>query len=199
MGSRGARLTVGLAALLASDCGGDRALGAAAEFVRTARTVRLQVKDHAAGPVRQVEIVCPDRVRVTADGAAGRLELLAVGQEAFGRTGDRAWIKVPLSLVDAPAICRGAHWRPAAQDLASLLEAMSQLSVSERPTGPRQVSGVVCQDWEARDRRPLGDGPAPSILVCLGTADRRPMEIALPDVTWTFAEWNADVQIEAPQ
>src|SRR6185436_20856639 len=132
MGSRGARLAVGLLGFAAGACGGERALSLAADFVRAARSVRMQVKDHAAEAVRNVEIVCPDRVRVTVQTPSGTLEVLAVGQEAFGRTGDGAWIKVPLSLVDAPAICRGASWRPSAQDLPTLLQAMSQLTVAER-------------------------------------------------------------------
>jgi hypothetical protein len=188
---------VGLTALVAGACGGARVLNAAAEFVRTARSVRLQVKDHAAGPVRHVEIVCPDRVRVTAEGAAGRLELLAVGDEAFGRIGTGDWIQVPLSLVGAPPICRGARWHPGAQDLTTLLQAISQLAVSERPVGPREVSGVACQDWEARDRA-AGAGVPGAIVLCLGTVDKRPMEITLPDATWTFAEWNAEVTIDPP-
>jgi hypothetical protein len=138
-------------------------------------------------------------VRVTAEGAAGRLEVLAIGGKAFGRTGEGDWIEVPLSLVDAPAICRGASWRPDAPDLATLLQAMSQLAVSERPIGPRQVSGVACQDWEAREHGPAAVGAdAASIVLCLGTADKRPMQITLPDVTWTFADWNAEVVIEPP-
>jgi hypothetical protein len=170
----------------------------AADFVRAARSVRMQVKDHSAEGVRTVEILCPDRVRVTADTTSGRLEVLAIGEEAFGRTGDGAWIRVPLTFVNAPAIC-GGSWRPAAQDLPSLLQAMSQMTVAERPVGPREVSGIACQDWEARAQRavPAG-GDAAAITLCLGTADKRPMQITLPDATWTFAEWNADVTIDLP-
>jgi hypothetical protein len=159
----------------------------------------MQVKDHSAEAVRTVEILCPDRVRVTADTTSGRLEVLAIGEEAFGRTGEGAWIRVPLTFVNAPAICGGSPWRPAAQDLPSLLQAMSRLAVAERPVGPRQVSGIACQDWEARAQgaAPAG-GDAAAITLCLGTADKRPMQITLPDATWTFAEWNADVTIDAP-
>jgi hypothetical protein len=199
MGSRGARLAVGLGAFVAAACGGDRALSVAAEFVRAARSVRMEVKDHSAEAVRTVEILCPDRVRVTAETTSGRLEVLAIGEDAFGRTGDGAWIRVPLTLVDAPAICGGAPWRPAAQDLPSFLQAMSRMAVAERPIGPRQVSGVPCQDWEARAQGAgPGSGASDAITLCLGTADKRPMQIKLPDATWTFAEWNADVTIDPP-
>ncbi|HJR51616.1 MAG TPA: hypothetical protein VJ794_10945 [Gemmatimonadales bacterium] len=200
MGSRGAPLTAGLTALLLAACGGDRAVGVAAEFVRAARTVRLHVQDKAQAATRTVEIVCPDRVRVTAETASGRLEVVGIGDQAYGRTGEGAWIRVPLSFVNAPAICPGATWRPQAQDLATLLQAMTELAVSEQPIGPRAVNGVACQDWEARERGPAPAGdPVPRILMCLGTVDKRPMQITLPDATWTFAEWNADLTIEPPQ
>jgi hypothetical protein len=199
MGGRGARLAVALAAAVLGACGGDRAVGAAAAFVKGARSVRLHVDDRSPDGGRTVEIVCPDRVRVTAETTSGRLEVVAVGDEAFGRTGAGAWIKVPLSFVNAPAICSGATWRKDAQDLGTLLEAMTRLAVSEQPIGPRQVNGVACQDWEARDKDPQSEaGAAPAILMCLGTKDKRPMQITLPDATWTFAEWNADLTIEAP-
>jgi hypothetical protein len=190
---------VGVAAFLVGACGGERAVNSAADFVRAARSVRMQVQDRSAGAERRVEIVCPDRVRVTADTPSGRLEVVAVGQQAFGRTGDGAWIKVPLSFVNAPAVCAGATWRPGAPDLATFLRAMMNLQVSEEPVGPRQVNGVACQDWEAVDRRPAAPaGGRPRFRLCLGTADKRPMQITLPDATWTFAEWNADLAIEAP-
>jgi hypothetical protein len=199
MGSRGARLTVGVTALLVGACGGDRAVGAAAAFVKGARSVRLRVDDRSVGAGRTVEIVCPDRVRVTAETTSGRLEVVAIGAQAFGRTGDGGWIKVPLSFVNAPPICSGATWRPDGQDLGTLLEAMTNLALSEQPIGPREVNGVACQDWEARDKVPATDqGAFPAILMCLGTADKRPMQITLPDATWTFAEWNADLTIEPP-
>jgi hypothetical protein len=172
----------------------------AADFVKAARSVRMQVKDVAGEGARDVEIVCPDRVRVTAETTSGRLEVVAVGADAFGRTGAGAWIKVPLSFVNAPAVCAGATWRPNAQDLPTLLQAMTRFAVSEQPIGPREVSGVPCQDWEARDRGPGADGSqTPRILLCLGTADKRPMQITLPDATWTFADWNADLAIDPPQ
>jgi hypothetical protein len=41
-------------------------------------------------------------------------------------------------------------------------------------------------------------GNTAAITLCLGTADKRPMQITLPDATWTFAEWNADVTIDVP-
>ena len=199
MGSRGARLTVGLTALVVGACGGDRAVGTAAAFVKGARSVRLRVDDRSPGGGRKVEIVCPDRVRVTAETTSGRLEVVAVGDQAFGRTGDGGWIEVPLSFVNAPAICSGATWRPDGPDLGALLEAMTKLAVSEQPIGPRSVNGVACQDWEARDQAPASDqGGSAAILMCLGTADKRPMQITLPDATWTFAEWNADLTIEPP-
>lgn len=188
------------AALLLGSCGGDRAVGGAADFVRAARSVRLQVQEKAGNVTRNVEILCPDRVRVTAETATGKLEVVAIGSAAFGRTGEGPWIKVPLSFVDAPAICSGATWRPQAQDLATLLQAMTRLVVSEQPIGPREVSGVPCQDWEARDRGPAPDRrQTPRILLCLGIADKRPMQITLPDGTWTFTDWNADLTIESPQ
>jgi hypothetical protein len=165
--------------------------------VRTARSVWLQVRDRSAAAAREIEILCPDRVRVVAATASGRLEVVAIGRQAFGRTGDGAWIRVPLSFVNAPAVCRGA-W-PDGPDLATLLQALTEREVSERPVGPRQVSGVACQDWEARERRPARAQEAPPVVLCLGIADKRPMQITLPDATWTFAEWNADLTIDAPE
>lgn len=188
------------AALLLGSCGGDRAVGGAADFVRAARSVRMQVQEKPGNTTRNVEILCPDRVRVTAESTSGKLEVVAIGSEAFGRTGAGPLIQVPLSFVNAPAICSGSTWRPQAQDLATLLQAMTRLVVSEQPIGPREVNGVPCQDWEARDRGPASDRrQTPRIRLCLGTADKRPMQITLPDGTWTFADWNADVTIEAPQ
>jgi hypothetical protein len=199
MGSRTARLTVGLTGFVLGACGGERAVAVAADFVKAARSVRMQVQDSSAGAARSVEIVCPDRVRVTAETASGRLEIVAVGEQAFGRTGSGAWIKIPLSLVNAPVICAGAPWRRGAQDLATILHAMTSLEVSEQPVGPREVNGVACQDWEARRRTPAGDAAAAQRFgLCLGTADKRPMQITLPDATWTFAEWNPDLKIEPP-
>lgn len=199
MGSRTARLTVGAAGFILGACVGEPAVSVAAEFVRAARSVRMQVQDRSADAARQVEIVCPDRVRVTAETSSGRLEVVAVGDEAFGRTGDGAWIKVPLSFVNAPVICAGATWRRGTQDLATILQAMAGLDVAEQPVGPRQVNGVPCQDWEARGRGPAGPGDAaPRFSMCLGTADRRPMQITLPDATWTFAEWNPALKIDPP-
>ena len=52
MGSRGARLAVVIGAFVTGACGGDRALGVAAEFVRAARSVRLEVKTHSAEAAR---------------------------------------------------------------------------------------------------------------------------------------------------
>ena len=197
MGSRTARLTVGVFGFVLGACAGQKAVGVAAEFVRAARSVRMQVKDGSADAARQVEIVCPDRVRVTAETTSGRLEIVAVGDQAFGRTGEGAWIKVPLSFVNAPVICAGAPWRRDGQDLATILHAMASLQVAEQPVGPRQVNGVACQDWEARS--PAAGGAAtPRFGMCLGTADKRPMQITLPDATWTFAEWNPPLTIEAP-
>jgi hypothetical protein len=172
-------------------------VGTAAEFVRAARSVRLQVRDGAAEAAREVEILCPDRVRVIASTTSGRLEVVAVGAQAYGRTGEGAWIKVPLSFVKAPAICRGATWQDG-QDLPSLLQALTERELAEKPVGPRAVSGVACQDWEAREKLGRRQG-APPILMCLGISDRRPMQIALPDATWTFTEWNADLQIQEPE
>src|SRR5687768_4785838 len=97
MGSRTARLTVAAIGFVVGACAGRKAVDVAAEFVRAARSVRMQVQDGSAEKARQVEIVCPDRVRVTAETTAGRMEIVAVGDEAFGRTGQGAWIKVPLS------------------------------------------------------------------------------------------------------
>src|SRR5687767_3657560 len=169
MGSRGGGLTVALAAAVLGACGGDRAVTRAAEFVKAARSVRVHVQDKAGDGVRNIEIVCPDRVRVTAETTSGRLEVVAIGADAFGRTGEGVWIKVPLSFVNAPAICPGATRRPEAQDVAALLQAMTKLTVAERPIGPRQVNGVPCQDWEARDRGPAPDRlDVPRILMCLG-------------------------------
>jgi hypothetical protein len=199
MGSRGARLAVVPAILVLGSCGGDRAVSGAADFVRAARSVRMQVQEKGSSAARRVEILCPDRVRVTAPTAAGKLEVVAIGAEAFGRTGEGPWIRLPLSFVHAPAICRGSTWRPGTQDLATLLQAMTRYAVSEQPIGPREVNGVPCQDWEARGRgQATAAGETPRILFCLGTADRRPMEITLPDGTWTFDEWNGEVTIEAP-
>ena len=201
MGSRTARLTVGAIGFVVGACAGQKAVDVAAEFVRAARSVRMQVHDRSAEKARQVEIVCPDRVRVTAETTSGRMEIVAVGDQAFGRTGEGAWIKVPLSFVNAPVICAGAPWRRGAQDLATILHAMTSLEVSEQPVGPRQVNGVACQDWEARTRVAAtageADGPA-RFGLCLGTSDKRPMQITLPDATWTFAEWNPDLTIEPP-
>jgi hypothetical protein len=199
MGSRTARLTVGIAGFVVGACAGEKAVGVAAKFVQAARSVRMQVKDGSADAARQVEIVCPDRVRVTAETTSGRLEIVAVGDQAFGRTGAGAWIKVPLALVNAPVICAGAPWRRGSQDLATILQAMTSFDVSEQPVGPREVNGVACQDWEARSRSAASaDADAPRVGLCLGTSDRRPMQITLPDATWTFAEWNPDLVIEPP-
>jgi hypothetical protein len=199
MGSRTARLTLGVVAFVVGACGGERAVSMAADFVKAARSVRLQVQERSAKAARQVEIVCPDRVRVTADTTSGRLEIIAIGDQAFGRTGEGAWIKVPLSFVNAPVICRGATWRSGAQDLATTLHAMTTFEVSEQPVGPREVNGVACQDWEARARTTAGaDDASPRFGLCLGTADKRPMQIVLPDATWTIAEWNPELRIEAP-
>jgi hypothetical protein len=199
MGSRRAPFAVACATLLLGTCGGDRALSGAADFVRGARSVRVHVQDQSGEGARSVEVVCPDRVRVIAETTSGRLEVVAIGAEAFGRTGDGAWIKIPLSLVNAPPVCAGATWRPGAQDLVTLLQATAKLMVSERPTGPREVNGVPCQDWEARDRGGATErAAAPRIQMCLGTADRRPMQLTLPDATWTFADWNADLAIHPP-
>jgi len=199
MESRRAQFAVAFATLALGTCGGDRALSGAADFVRAARSVRVHVQDQSGEGARNVEIVCPDRVRVIADTTSGRLEVVAIGAEAFGRTGDGDWIKVPLSMVNAPAICAGTTWRPDAQDLATLLQAMTKHMVSEQPIGPRQVNGVPCQDWEARDRGPAPDrSGVPRIRMCLGTADKRPMQLTLPDATWTFADWNADLAIHPP-
>jgi hypothetical protein len=188
-----------LAALVLASCGGDRAVSGAADFVRAARSVRMQVQEKDGSATRSVEMRCPDRVRVTAETASGRLEVVAIGAEGFGRTGEGPWIKVPLSFVNAPAICSGSTWRPQAQDLPTLLQAMTRLVVSEQPIGPREVNGVPCQDWEARERVPASDrSRTPRVVLCLGIADKRPMQITLPDGTWTFAEWNVDVTIEAP-
>lgn len=199
MGSRGGGLTVALAAAVLGACGGDRAVTTAAEFVKAARSVRVHVQDKSGHAVRDIEIVCPDRVRVTAETTSGRLEVVAIGAEAFGRTGQGAWIEVPLSFVNAPAICPGATRRPEAQDVVTVLQAMTKLMVSEQPIGPRAVNGVPCQDWEARDRRTAPDrSDVPRILMCLGTADKRPMQLTLPDATWTFADWNADMAIHPP-
>ena len=194
-----ARLTVGVAGFVVGACVGEKAVAVAAEFVRAARSVRMQVQDRSADAARIVEIVCPDRVRVAAETTSGRLEIVAVGDQAFGRTGEGAWIKVPLSLVNAPVICAGAPWRRDTQDLATILHAMTTLDVSEQPVGPRAVNGVACQDWEARGR-PAGGGSegSPRFGLCLGTADKRPMQITLPDATWTFAEWNPELTIEPP-
>jgi hypothetical protein len=199
MGSRRARLTVVPAALVLGCCGADRAVSGAADFVKAARSVRIQVQEKAGNATRNVEILCPDRVRVTAETTSGTLEVVAIGSEAFGRTGEGPWIKVPLSFVNAPPICSGSSWRPEAQDLGAVLHAMTRLVVSEQPIGPRAVNGVPCQDWEARERGPAPKGRDPRIRLCLGTTDKRPMQITLPDGTWTFADWNADVTIEAPQ
>ena len=87
MGSRGP-FAVALAALVLGACGGDRALRAAADFVRAARSVRVDVRDRSGEGARRVEVVCPDRVRVIAETTSGRLEVVAIGAEAFGRTGD---------------------------------------------------------------------------------------------------------------
>lgn len=201
MGSRTARLTVGAIGFVVGACAGQKAMDVAAEFVRAARSVRMQVQDRSAEKARQVEIVCPDRVRVTAETTAGRMEIVAVGDQAFGRTGEGAWIKVPLSFVNAPVICAGAPWRRGAQDLATILHAMTSLDVSEQPVGPRQVNGVACQDWEARTRAAAANGATDESArfgLCLGTSDKRPMQITLPDATWTFAEWNPDLTIEPP-
>jgi hypothetical protein len=171
----------------------------AAEFVKAARSVRVHVQDKSGDAVRDIEIVCPDRVRVTAETTSGRLEVVAIGAEAFGRTGKGAWIKVPLSFVNAPAICPGATRRPEAQDVVTVLQALTKLMVSEQPIGPRAVNGVPCQDWEARDRGPApARSDVPRIVMCLGTADKRPMQLTLPDATWTFADWNADLAIHPP-
>jgi hypothetical protein len=199
MASRKVPFAVALATLVLGTCGGDRALRGAADFVRAARSVRVHVRDQSGEGARRVEVVCPDRVRVIAETTSGRLEVVAIGAEAFGRTGEGDWIKVPLTLVDAPPVCAGATWRPGAQDLVSLLQDTAKLAVSERPTGPREVSGVPCQDWEARQPGGAAErAAAPRIRMCLGTADRRPMQLMTPDATWTFADWNADLAIQAP-
>jgi hypothetical protein len=172
----------------------------ASEFIRNAKSVRVQVVDKESGPkARSVEIVCPDKVRITAETTSGRLEIVAVGQSVVARTGDSPWIKAPMSFVNAPAICTGSPWAGQRKDLATVFEGLTKLVITEVLSDPRDVNGIRCQDWQARERGPDASGTKPRVRFCLGVEDNRPMGLALPDGTsFVFTDWNNVGDIALP-
>ena len=192
---------IGLPALtVLIGCGGDRAIGRASEFVRAAQSVRIHAVDKESGPSgRRIQIACPDKVRIEADSSSGPLEIIAIGNTVVARTGDAGWIKAPMSFVNAPAVCVGSSWAEGRKDLGTVLSEMTRLVVSEVMIDPRQVNGVQCQDWEARERGPDPGGKKPRIRLCLAVDDQRPMELGLPDGTrWVFSDWNSPMDISLP-
>ena len=84
------------------------------------------------------------------------------------------------------------------KSLADILDDITALIITEVPIGPREVSGVPCQDWVARDRGPDASGWKPRIRLCLGVEDQRLMELGMADATWTFSDWNGTIEISFP-
>jgi hypothetical protein len=190
-------IAIAVLSLSAVACGW-RAVSKASEQVKNATSVRLRVEDKRSG-TRTIDAVCPDKVRIKADTTSGPLEIVAIGKKALGRTGDSRWISVPMSFVNVPPVCSGATWAQSGKDLAGILADMMDLQVTEVPIGPREVSGVPCQDWEAREAGPDPHGTRPRIRLCLAVDNFRLMELGLPDATWTFSEWNAPFDISFPR
>jgi hypothetical protein len=196
---QGGQLTVIVALAMGLVGCGQRAVGKATTFLKNASTVRVRVQSMTTPPdVQTFEIACPDRVRAKRGTPAGSLEIVAIGDKAMARTDGGRWVRFPLTMVKAPGVCRGAPWVQGKDDLATILEDLMGLQITEVPIHPREVSGTECQDWEAREAGPDPQGTAPRIRLCLAVDDYRLMQLVLPDASWTFSDWNVPMDIQLP-
>ena len=196
---RNAIIAAVLVTIVASGCGYLSFARETVSFLKSARSVRIRVRDKASqGAFRDIEIVCPDRVRVRAVTPAGRLEIVAVGENAFGRVDDGLWTTVPLATINAPGLCAGSAWKPRGKNLTTLVEEATTNAEWIPKGSVRTVNGVACQTWELRNWTD-GNGPKPPAgSMCVGTSDGRLMELQVPEVTLTFADWNAAIAIDRP-
>jgi len=170
----------------------------AAAFVRQARSARIVVQPKGAdAKPRQVEVQCPDRVRVVTETTEGTRETVVVDGRGYSRLGQGAWTIVPPAFANAPPVCEGAAWRTGA-DLPSVLEAMASSPVTEGET--HTPLGVPCHSWMmGRKKPPSSPRQVTQIGICLGVEDARPVVMDVGPEVWVFTEWNGDVTIETPE
>ena len=136
-----------------------------------------------SGVVEEIDVVCPDRQKITRKNNSGvtTLETVQIGDTVYAKTG-QAWVQSsPRGL---PRVCgpEGAASSPAPSRMGEVTKG-----------GLATVNGESCQEWTIA-LPDLGS----SMTTCLGS-DNLPRQTKFGATTIIFSAWNEPATIEAPQ
>lgn len=152
-------------------------------FVNFAKVKSFRISaDVGGGQKMQMEVVEPDRAHyVITGGSTGPIELIAIGNDAYVKTGS-TWIKAPGSAAGSV---------PKLADLSSQVQKASSNEKGFTKGGTDTVNGKKCQIYTDNS-----DGGQ----ICV--ADGLPLRVVTKggggNATLIFSDYNANIDIKAP-
>jgi hypothetical protein len=129
-----------------------------------------------------MDVVCPDKVRMTTKAGAMTSEMVRIGGDMYMKAGPK-WMKTAAQGPN-PANCG---------QTAATSDKMPKTDASAKITkgGTETINGETCTDWTTT-------AGAASSTICVGS-DNLPRQIKSGDATITYSDWNKPITVDAPK
>jgi hypothetical protein len=161
---------------------GGGTLDGAAMAAAMAKATSYKMTTKTAQAEMSMEVVCPDKVRMTTKTGAMSTEMLRIGGDMYMKAGSK-WMKAPAQGPN-PANCG---------QTAATNDKMPKTDASAKITkgGTQTINGETCTEWTTT----VG---ANSSTICVGS-DNLPRQIKSGEATITYSDWNKPLTIDAPK